>query len=760
MSPSSASGSHLHRYSRMDRTEMEAIVAGTHAAPANILGLHRYETEAGLLNAVRVFRPLDQAVWIRTPDDGQEYAARRLHRAGFHECLWPSPAGTEAPVYRLRLLDREGQIREIEDPYRFPPSVTDYEHHLFAEGKLRYSWRRMGAHPHTIDRVAGVQFAVWAPNALRTSVIGPFNAWDERVHPMHVRQGGIWELFIPHLEPGAQYKFSILSSQGHYRIDKMDPYGFHCTKRPDTLSRVWALDRYRWQDGQWMQERAARQTLEAPLSIYEVHLGSWKRSSEDNCMLSYRELAHQLAAYCRRMGYTHIELMPVMEHPLDESWGYQVTGYYAPTSRFGDPDDFRYFVDHCHQQGIGVLLDWVPAHFPKDGHGLVYFDGTHLYEHEDPRQGEHREWNTRIFNFGRNEIRNFLLSNALFWLKEYHIDGFRVDAVASMLYLNYAREEGDWVPNRHGGPENIEAIEFLREFNRIVHMAHPGVLTIAEESTSWPLVTYPDYVGGLGFDLKWNMGWMHDTLAYFSLDPIFRKFNQNLLTFGLTYAHAENFVLAFSHDEVVHLKKSQLGKMPGERWQQFANLRLLATCQYGHPGKKLNFMGNEFAQDGEWSEARSLDWPLLKKPLHRQFHAFMEDLGQLYLQLPALWLKDSEQEGFAWIEFRDVDNTVVSFARYGHYPEDTVVIVLNMTPIPRRGYCIGMPGAGPWHEILNSDAVRYGGSGLANEQPLVTEAEALHGFDYRVTLTLPPLAGLMLSPRKPATAHHSELPHA
>ncbi len=729
--------------SRLQRSDMEAIVAGTHGAPATVLGYHGHRENGRQVHAVRVFRPQDPEVCILELATGQRHAAQCWHEAGFFECLWYGTEATGTPAYRLQLQGRDGHNYEIEDPYRFGPIITAHDHFLLGEGKLTQSWRTLGAHQCRLDDVQGVYFATWAPNARRVSVIGPFNGWDERVHPMHMYQSGVWELFIPHLVEGEYYKYALLSQQHGYQIDKMDPYGFYAEQRPGTASRIWSLDTYTWQDEAWMTTRHARQMSTAPISIYEVHLGSWKRSL-DGTMLSYRELAPQLVAYCQQLGYTHIELMPIMEHPLDQSWGYQVTGYFAPTSRFGTPDDFRFLVDTCHQGEIGVLLDWVPAHFPKDSHGLAFFDGTYLYEHADPRLGEHQVWGTRIFNFGRPEVRNFLISNALYWLEEYHIDGFRVDAVASMLYRDYDRPAGEWVPNVYGGRENLEAVDFLREFNRVVHTARPDIITIAEESTSWPLVTYPDYVDGLGFDFKWNMGWMHDTLAYFALDPIYRKAHPNLITFGLTYAHSENFVLAFSHDEVVHLKKSQLDKMPGDPWQQMANLRLLALYQYGHPGKVLTFMGNEFAQQAEWAETRSLDWHLLEQDRHQQFQTFMRDLGQLYRQLPALWLKDTEADGFAWIDFQDVDNTIVSFARYGTYPMDTVVIILNMTPIPRPGYELGVPGAGAWCELLNSDRQRYGGSGVVNTSPLLTADKTLHGFPHALTLTLPPLGGVML----------------
>lgn len=739
-----------HPSSQLDPVEIQALVAGHHAAPARILGWHQFMFEGHSHVAVRTFRPQDAAVWVYRNNLGTEQPALCLHSEGFFECVWRDHEVEPLPSYRFRLQGLDGSETEIEDPYRFPPFLTDFDRHLLGEGRFLRSWQKLGAHPRHIDGTDGVNFAVWAPNALRVSVIGPFNGWDERVHPMQSQIGGVWELYIPNLVEGERYKYCILSRQHGYQIDKMDPYGFYCQTRPDTQSRVWSLGKFKWRDQCWMENRAERQTVHAPLNIYEVHLGSWKRNPEDGKMLDYRQVAHKLADYCLEMGYTHIELMPISEHPLDKSWGYQVTGYYAPTSRFGTPDDFRYFVDYFHRKGLGVLLDWVPAHFPKDGHGLSFFDGSHLYEHEDLRQREHREWDTRIFNFGRNEVRNFLVSNALFWLEEYHLDGFRVDAVAAMLLLDFAREDGEWIPNEFGGNENLDAVAFLREFNRETHLAFPDILTIAEESTTWPLVTMPDYEGGLGFDLKWNMGWMHDTLDYFKLDPISRKLYQNLITFGLTYAYTENFVLAFSHDEVVHLKKSQLNKMPGDRWQQFANLRLLTIYHYGHPGKKLNFMGNEFAQDREWTEAHSLDWNLLGEPWHGHFKLFIQALGRLYRQLPALWLKDTRQDGFRWIDFKDLDNTVVSFARYGEYPSDTVVVVLNMTPVPRSDYRIGMPGKGPWYEILNSDAQEFGGSGHLNESIIRSSSVPMHGFGQSLSLHLPPLGGVLLHLRPAA----------
>ena len=523
---------------------------------------------------------------------------------------------------------------------------------------------------------------------------------------MHRRgeEAGIWEIFIPNLPEGTHYKYSIKSRMLGYQVDKADPYGFYAEVRPTTDSRVWDIDKYSWEDTAWLEQRPQRQALDKPLNIYELHLGSWKRVPETNGFLTYHDLAHDLVAYVKDMGYTHIELMPITEHPFDGSWGYQVTGYYAPTSRFGTPDDFMYFVDYCHQNDIGVILDWVPAHFPRDAHGLSFFDGTHLYEHADPRQGEHLDWGTKIFNFGRNEVRNFLLANVLFWCKKYHIDGFRVDAVASMLYLDYSRKAGEWVPNKFGGRENLEAIDFIRRFNELVHAEAPGVLTIAEESTSWPMVTRPTYMGGLGFDLKWNMGWMHDMLSYMEKDPIYRRYHQNQVTFSLIYAFHENFILPFSHDEVVHLKRSMLDKMPGDVWQKYANVRALYAYMIGHPGKKLIFMGGEFGQWSEWNEARSLDWHLLDWEDHRQLQSYVRDLGRLYRDEPSLYEVDSSWEGFQWIDFADAESSIISFVRRSKDPADTLVFVCNFTPQPHVGYRIGLPIAGYYEEMLNSDA--------------------------------------------------------
>jgi len=577
-------------------------------------------------------------------------------------------------------------------------------------------------------------------------VIGGFNGWDNRAHPMSARSGGIWELFLPNLPIGESYKYSIKSTLLGYEGEKSDPYGFYSEVRPYTASRIWPLEQYQWHDEAWMTDRPTRQALDKPINIYEVHLGSWKRVPEDNGFLHYRDLAHQLVAYAKEMGYTHLELMPITEHPFDGSWGYQTVGYFAPTSRFGSPSDFMEFVDYCHQHGIGVILDWVPAHFPRDAHGLGFFDGSHLYEHADPRMGEHRDWGTKIFNFGRNEVRNFLLSSALFWLKVYHIDGLRVDAVASMLYLDYSREAGDWVPNRYGGRENLEAIDFLRRFNELVHAEAPGALTFAEESTSWPMVTHPTYAGGLGFDFKWNMGWMHDMLSYAQKDPIYRRYYQNQITFSLIYAFTENFILPFSHDEVVHLKHSMLDKMPGDLWRKFANLRALYAYMTGHPGKKLNFMGGEFGQWREWSEARSLDWHLLETTEHQQLQHFVKRLNHLYKQETALHQVDSSWEGFAWIDFSDADQSIVSFTRYARDKNDLIVVVCNFTPVPRQGYRIGLPQDGEYRELFNSDWPQFGGSGVENQGVIKADWQPWQNCTFSAAVNLPPLGVIMLKP--------------
>ena len=646
------------------------------------------------------------------------------------------------------------------------PSIwSDFDLYLFGQGKHYHLYEKMGAHLRTVDGVAGVNFSVWAPNARAVSVIGDFNDWDRKATPMHLRHRdlGVWECFVPGVQAGSLYKYAIYSRFNNYAVDKADPYGFAAELRPQTASIVTDIHRYEWRDEDWMQQREQRQQLGSPISIYEVHLGSWRHvperhqegAVEEDRFMTYRELAHALAAYVKEMGFTHIELLPITEYPYDGSWGYQVSGYFAPTSRFGSPEDFQYFVDHMHRQGIGVLLDWVPSHFPKDGSALSYFDGTHLYEYADPRKGEHKQWGTYVFDYGRSEVRNFLIASALFWLREYHIDGLRVDAVASMLYLDYMRPSGEWVANRYGGREHLEAVDFLRQLNEAVYGQVPGTITVAEESSAWPLVTRPTYVGGLGFTLKWNMGWMHDMLEYMHLDPIHRRYHHNNITFSLMYAYSEIFVLPLSHDEVVHMKGSMIGKMPGDLWQRFANLRAFYGYMWGHPGKKLLFMGDEFGQWSEWNYAESLDWHLLEPPSdahHAQLRQFVRDLNMLYRSEPSLSELDCDPGGFSWIDPHDSDNSVVSFMRRSQRVEDTLVFICNFTPVPRHGYRLGVPEAGEYYELMNSDDERYGGSGLVNSQPMPSAPLYWQSCPHSILLTLPPLATVILKRRPPGDA--------
>jgi 1,4-alpha-glucan branching enzyme len=631
--------------------------------------------------------------------------------------------------------------------------LTEQDIYLFREGTHFRAYEKLGAHPVEGATAggtgtAGTHFAVWAPNARRVSVVGDFNGWRPDAHPLSPRPdgSGIWATFVPGVKHGALYKYHIESSVNGYTVQKSDPYAYRCETPPRTASIVWDLS-YEWADGDWMRNRAARNALDAPMSVYEVHLGSWRRvPHEQNRSLGYRELAHQLADYVTEMGFTHVELLPVMEHPFYGSWGYQVTGYFAPTSRYGSPQDFMYLVDHLHQRGIGVILDWVPSHFPSDEHGLAFFDGTHLYEHADPRQGFHPEWNSAIFNYGRAEVRNFLGSSALFWLEKYHVDGLRVDAVASMLYLDYARKQGEWIPNKYGGHENLDAVEFLRTLNLAVYRDHPDTQTIAEESTAWPSVSRPTYLGGLGFGLKWNMGWMHDTLKYFQTDPIFRRYEHNRLTFSLVYAFTENFTLPLSHDEVVHGKGSLIGKMPGDEWQQFANLRLLLGYMWAHVGKKLLFMGGEFGQRREWAHDESLEWHVLQYPLHSGVRQWLRDVNHFYRNTPALHRKDFSYEGFEWIDCNDADSSTLSFLRKGQSESETVLVLCNFTPVPRENFRVGVPRGGYWLERLNSDAQEYGGSGIGNFGGVEAAPLPSHGRNYSLTLRLPPLAVLFLTP--------------
>ena len=635
----------------------------------------------------------------------------------------------------------------LEDPYRYLPTVSDFSLGDMNRKTYQQAYRKLGAHHQHYGEIEGFSFTLWAPNARQVSLIGNFNNWDYRAHPMRrVGSSGIWEIFMPHIPVGTLYKYEILGCFGQ-RVQKTDPFAFAMEIRPKTASVTWDIDQYEWHDREWLVNRERCLPFDRPLSIYEVHPGSWMRVQEEgDRWLTYRELAVKLVKYVKEMGFTHIELMPIAEHPFDASWGYQVTGYFAPTSRYGQPDDFMYFVDYCHQNGVGVIIDWVPSHFPKDDFSLGCFDGTNLYEHLDPRQGEHKEWGTLIFNYGRHEVVTFLISNALFWLEKYHIDGFRVDAVASMLYLDYNRREGEWIPNKYQGKENLEAIDFLKELNVVTHALYPGVMMIAEESTAWPGVSRPTYLGGLGFDFKWNMGWMHDMLEYFSSDPVYRKYKHDLLTFAMLYAFDENFILVLSHDEVVHGKRSLLDKMPGDEWQKFANLRALYGYMCAQPGKKHLFMGGEFGQWKEWDHTQGLDWHLLENRFHKSLHHYLKHLLQIYGEESALWEVDHDHQGFEWIDFHDWESSVVSFIRRGKTPHNHLVCVFNFTPLPRYGYRIGVPSSAFYQEILNSDSLYYGGSNLGNGGGLNAVAVPFSRFPYSIVLTLPPLSALYLKP--------------
>lgn len=631
------------------------------------------------------------------------------------------------------------------------PFLTDFDLHLLGEGAHYRNYEKLGAHLTELEGEPGVRFAVWAPNARSVSVIGDFNGWNRETHAMRCRgDSGIWETFVPGIGHGEQYKYFIRSNFNGHEAEKADPYGFAAEVRPRTASKVWDLNGYDWSDQRWMKRRGEKHRRDQPISIYEVHLGSWMRAPENNGWLTYRDLAPRLAEYCQKMNFTHVELLPPTEHPFDASWGYQTVGYYAPTSRFGTPQEFMELIDVLHQADIGVLIDWVPAHFPYDPHGLVYFDGTALYEHADPRQGRHPHWDTMVFNYGRREVTNFLIGNALFWLDKYHVDGLRVDAVASMLYLDYGREEGEWVPNQYGGKENIEAIEFLRRLNERIYAEHPDTMTFAEESTSWPMVSQPTYLGGLGFGFKWNMGWMNDILSYFARNPIHRQYHQNDVTFSMLYAFSENFTLPFSHDEVVHGKGSMVSKMPGDEWQQFANLRALYGFMYGHPGKKLLFMGCEFGQRSEWNHATSLEWHVLEYPLHRGMQRLVEDLNNLYRNEPALYERDAEWHGFEWIDCSDSPGNIVSFLRRGADEDDVIVFVCNFSPAVREGYGVGVPKLGRWREVLNTDAEIYGGSNQGNAGLVEAMVQETHGRPGTLLLTLPPLAVVAFKPEPTA----------
>ncbi len=711
--------------------QIEPLIQARHHDPFAVLGKHTN----GTITTVRVFKPHAKSVFI-------ESRAQPMSRVGDSDIFEWQDIGHQLPKhYRLISVAEDDSETISYDPYNFAPQLPDYDIHLFAEGKHWHIYRFLGSHIKIIDGIEGVLFATWAPSAERVSVIGDFNQWDGRAHPMRVRgTSGLWELFIPGLGAAELYRYEI-RNRDHGEIHvKTDPYAQWMEMRPATASKVFQENQFSWQDQTWLEQRQHADWLHKPMSIYEVHLGSWQRDHNHH-FLNYRELAHRLVDHAHACNFTHIELLPITEHPLDASWGYQPSGYFAATSRFGDPDDLRYFIDHCHRNNIGVLLDWVPGHFPKNTDGLARFDGSALYEHEDPRRGEHRDWGTLIFNYGRNEVKNFLLASATFWLEEFHFDGLRVDAVASMLYLDYSRKDGDWEPNIYGGNHNLEAIDFIRQLNEMTHSLHPGSLIMAEESTSWPKVSRPTSEGGLGFSMKWNMGWMNDTLEYMKNDPIHRCYHHNCLTFSQLYAYAENFILPLSHDEVVHGKRSLLYKMPGDEWQQFANLRLLYTYMYTHPGKKLLFMGSEFGQGPEWSESTALDWYVLEYPQHAGVQKTITDLNKLYRDYNALHYYDFDECGFEWISCDDRENSVLSFIRRSK--NEFVVVILNFTPVLRENYRIGVPEDGGYVEIFNSDSTYYNGSNVGNHR-LESQHVAYNGRQHSIQLRLPPLAGIIL----------------
>lgn len=733
----------------LDEQHIITLSRGEHGDPFAVLGPHVVKNGRRTMVVVRAVLPTARRVTV-VPLDGQlqPQAMERIHPEGVFEAVFPGQR--RLFPYRLEVIGADGRTTVGEDPYRFPSVLSDMDLHLLGEGTHYRAYEKFGAHRAQIDGVSGVVFLVWAPNARRVSVVGDFNQWDGRVHPMRLHPGnGLWELFIPGLPIGAQYKYELLSPTGEPLALKADPYAFAFeTNTPRTASVVTDL-RYQWGDAEWMAMRGEKHALDAPIAIYELHLGSWQRLPEaHNRRLTYRELARALAPYLATLRYTHVELLPVTEHPFYGSWGYQPLGYFAPTRFYGAPQDFMYFVDYLHQYGIGVIVDWVPAHFPRDPHGLTYFDGTHLYEHADPRQREHQDWGTLIFNYGRTEVANFLINNALFWLDRYHLDGLRVDAVASMLYLDYSRQPGEWIANQYGGNENLDAIAFLKRLNEIIYHYYPDVMTIAEESTAWPMVSRPTSMGGLGFKFKWNMGWMHDVLDYMSKEPVHRKYHHNNLTFGLLYAWHENFILPLSHDEVVHGKGSLRSKMPGDDWQGFANLRLLYAFMYGFPGKKLLFMGGEFGQTTEWRHEHSLEWDLLGEGrYHLGVQRLVQALNHLYRSQAALHEVDFEPAGFQWITCDDMDQSVLAFLRRGENPENCVLVACNFTPVPRHEYRLGAPRGGYWKELLNTDAAQYGGGNVGNGGGVWAEEIPEHGQPYSLALTLPPLAVLFLQSR-------------
>jgi 1,4-alpha-glucan branching enzyme len=719
----------------MTAEELEAIVGGYHGDAFRVLGPHSVrKTKSGQSRwEVRAFLPQAESAEVVVAGE-PPCGMNKQHPQGFFNALLN---GAPRP-YLLRARLWDGRQVDIDDPYRFGPQLSDTDLYLHTEGTLHEAYRTLGAHIVEVDGVPGVRFAVWAPNAICVTVAGEFNEWDIRRQPMRRRNGGIWEIFIPGLGEGAAYKYNVHSRFAGYQQLKADPYAFRCETPPKSASVVCDISAYQWGDSAWMKTRASTDWLKSPVSVYEVHLESWLRGPNGGT-LTYRELAVKLVEYVKQMGYTHIELMPIMEYPFSGSWGYQVVGYYAPTSRFGSPADFQYFVDRCHQAGIGLIVDWVPAHFPKDAHGLVFFDGSALYEHADPRKGEQLDWGTLVFNYGRNEVRAFLISNAMFWLKEYHIDALRVDAVASMIYLDYSRKPGQWIPNQYGGNENLEAIDFLRQFNTLAHTI-PGAFTVAEESTAFPGVSKPVYLNGLGFTMKWNMGWMHDMLDYFACDPVYRKFHQNSITFSLLYAFTENFLLPISHDEVTHGKRSLLGRMPGNEQQQFANVRAFLAYMWGHPGKKLLFMGQEIGQREEWDHDSGIRWELLEFDCHRKLQALARELNRVYRENPALYQVDFHSSGFEWVDFHDWESSIIAFIRRAADPQDFLIYCCNFTPVPRYAYEFGVPEEGFYEEILNTDSELFGGSNMGNGGSVSSRPIPKHNRRHSIAITLPPLA--------------------
>jgi len=724
--------------------ELRSLVELKHQSPHTLLGMHPFGDGSGLV--VRALLPDAAKVEVQPAHekDNPRFALKRIHESGLFEGVTQSANSVYA--YDLVVTNHRGQTRRTRDAYSFLPTLGESDLFLFGKGDERRIYEKLGAQLRTIDGVPGTSFAVWAPNARRVSVVGDFNHWDGRLHPMRLLgASGVWEIFIPGVGVGAHYKFEILDAHGNIKLNT-DPFGFFFEVAPKNAAIVWDTLKFKWRDAAWLKERGRRDALRSPMSVYEVHVGSWRKKTANESW-SYRELAGPLVLYAKRLGFTHVEFLPVAEHAFYPSWGYQVTGFYAPTSRYGTPEDFQFLVNALHTAGIGVIVDWVPAHFPRDEWALAKFDGTALYEHEDPRKGAHQDWGTLIFNFGRNEVNNFLVANALFWLDRFHIDGLRVDAVASMLYLDYSRKAGEWLPNQHGGRENLEAIEFLKKFNYVTHTEFPGILTIAEESTAWPQVTRPPYLGGLGFSFKWNMGWMHDTLDYFKRDPVHRKFHQNDLTFATLYQHSENFILPLSHDEVVHGKASLIGRMPGDDWQKFASLRTLFAYQWLFPGKKLLFMGDEIGQRAEWNENGELDWWLLDAgPFHRGLQTFVEDLNRLYAATPALWQGDYDTGGFFWIDCADRENSVLSFVRQTADGANQLAVILNLTPVPRGKYRVGLPRNGPWREVFNSDAGIYAGSNQGNLGGVTAQDVPCHGQPYSAEFCLPPMSAIVFQP--------------